>query len=55
MPLPTPRKGESSQDFVSRCIEFETKASPERDPKQIQAMCYAALRKHRGRKTLAEK
>ena len=40
MPLPTPRKDEDQSHYVSRCISFETKASPGRDPRQIQAMCF---------------
>lgn len=44
MPLPAPRKGEKQSHFVSRCISFETKASPGRNPAQIQAMCFTAWR-----------
>jgi len=44
VPLPVPRKNEKQSHFVSRCIEFETKASPGRKPEQIQAMCYTAWR-----------
>lgn len=46
MPLPRPSEGEKEGDFVSRCIEMETrheKTKPmgERRPKaQIAAMCY---------------
>jgi hypothetical protein len=54
MPLPTPSKDEKQQDFVSRCISFETKASPGRDPKQVQAMCYTAWRKAKGEKLSEE-
>lgn len=44
MPLPRPNEGEEQSHFVSRCVSFETKASPGRDPKQIQAMCFQAWR-----------
>lgn len=44
MPLPKPRLGEKQNEFVSRCIEFEKEASPDRDDEQIQAMCYEAWR-----------
>lgn len=54
MPLPKPNKGESQQAFVSRCISFETKASPGRDTKQIQAMCYSAYREAKGKKLSEE-
>jgi hypothetical protein len=54
MPLPTPNKGEQQQDFVSRCISFETKASPDRDPKQVQAMCFAQWRRAKAGKLSEE-
>ena len=40
MPVPTPRKGETQQKFVSRCIETLTKLDPQRKPAQISAICY---------------
>lgn len=48
MPLPTPRKDEKESAFISRCVSMETKAAPERDRKQVIAMCYSQWRKHRG-------
>lgn len=45
MPLPKPKKGEKQSDFLSRCISFETKASPDRAGEQVQAMCYATWRR----------
>ena len=44
MPLPKPEKGEEQSKFISRCIAFETKASPNTPPEQIQAMCYQVWR-----------
>ena len=44
MPIPKPKKGEKQKDFISRCIEFETKAAPGRDKEQVAAMCYQAWR-----------
>jgi hypothetical protein len=49
MPLPKPKAGEKQRDFVSRCIEFETNASPGRPAEQVQAMCFQAWR-DRGKK-----
>jgi len=54
MPLPTPNKGEKQQDFVSRCISFETKASPDREAAQVQAMCYAQWRRAKAGKLSEE-
>jgi len=39
LPLPTPKKGESRNDYVSRCIAFEKKESPNRPHDQVLAMC----------------
>lgn len=44
MPLPKPKEGEEQNDFVRRCIEFETKANPGAEPEQVQAMCYQTWR-----------
>lgn len=44
MPLPKPRQGEEQSKFVSRCIEFETKASPGTPSDQVQGMCFQAWR-----------
>lgn len=43
MPLPTPKKGESKEDFVSRCIETLTKEKSNRFPSRAQraAVCYS--------------
>jgi len=45
MPVPSPKKGESRDKFVSRCISTLKKRDPDREDKQIQAMCYSAWRK----------
>jgi len=45
MPVPTPNSGEERDTFISRCISAVTKADPERDPKQVQAMCFSQWRK----------
>lgn len=44
----TPKQGESQDNFVSRCISAYEKADPERNSKQIQAICYDKWRKARG-------
>ena len=48
MPLPTPRKGETEQDFVSRCAGSDAmnEEFPERD--QRLAVCYDLWRDKRG-------
>lgn len=40
--MPKPEKDEEQSKFISRCIEFETKAAPDRGSDQIAAMCYQA-------------
>jgi len=44
MPVPEPRSGETQGDFISRCISDLTHTDPERDPKQIQAICFSQWR-----------
>lgn len=40
MPIPKPNKGEKQSAFISRCISAVSHADPDRDKKQIQAMCF---------------
>jgi len=47
MPVPTPQQGEERNDFISRCISTMKKQDPNRDDKQIQAICYDTWRKKR--------
>lgn len=41
MPLPTPRSGETENDFVSRCMGDETMKKEFDDQKQRAAVCYS--------------
>jgi len=46
MPIPTPRKGEDRDHFISRCISFLVR---EGDPRnQAIAICYSTWRKNKG-------
>ena len=45
MPVPTPNKGESQNDFISRCISNLKRIDTKRPDKQIAAICYSAWRK----------
>jgi len=49
--LPDVKPNEDEQTYVSRCIAFETEHSPDRDPKQVQRMCYEKYRAATGGKT----
>jgi len=40
MPMLSPKKNESKDDFISRCISAEKSASPDRPNDQVAAMCY---------------
>jgi len=44
MPVPKPNPGEKENDFIGRCISTLTKSDPDRNPKQIQGMCYSSWR-----------
>jgi polyhydroxyalkanoate synthesis regulator phasin len=48
VPLPTPKDGEARGDFISRCISFEAKASPDRPHVQVVAMCHTAWKRAKG-------
>jgi hypothetical protein len=48
--LPNINPNEDEQTYVSRCIKFETERSPDRDPEQIQRMCYEKYREATGGK-----
>ena len=43
MPLPSPRKNETKQEFISRCIAEMTLSESERFPDRAQraAICYS--------------
>lgn len=53
--MPTPNKGEGSQDFISRCMASDEMQSEYPDQKQRAAVCYSKLRKARGGNTLLTK
>jgi hypothetical protein len=46
MPIPTPRKGEEEQNFVSRCMGNEVMVR-EYDQKQRAAICYSQFKKRK--------
>lgn len=54
MPVPKPRSGEDRKVFISRCISFVAKESPDRPQEQRIAMCYTSWRKHTGQKQLSK-
>jgi len=45
MPVPTPRRGETQNAFVSRCIRELSHTDPDRPRNQIIAMCYDSWRR----------
>jgi len=45
MPVPSPKKNESKQKFVSRCAKLMADRDPEMDNKKRVAVCYSAWRK----------
>jgi len=47
MPLPLPKKGETSQDFISRCMGYEIMKREFPEQKQRLAVCYSQFRKKR--------
>jgi len=53
--MPTPSKGESQKDFVSRCIPIRQKEHPDEDPKQSAAVCNSMYREAHKAKALIMK
>jgi len=45
MPVPTPRPGETQNQFTSRCISTLTRSDPERPRDQIIAICFSQWRR----------
>lgn len=43
--MPTPKKGESADDFVSRCVRVRQHEHPDESQKQSVAVCYSMHRK----------
>jgi hypothetical protein len=50
MPTP-PQKGESQNDFISRCVSYLTKNEKHKYPKQSQrvAICFSMWRRAKGK------
>jgi hypothetical protein len=44
MPLPKPRKKETEQEFVSRCMGDDMMNKEYKDPKQRAAICYSQFK-----------
>ncbi len=44
MPLPKPRKRESRQEFVSRCMSDDMMTSEYKEQKQRAAVCYTQFK-----------
>jgi len=55
MPLPTPVKDESRNDYVSRCMEFFSNEKTELDNKQQQAACFDRYRRWKKNRKKREK
>ena len=55
--MPTPNKGESQKDYVSRCIPTVMKEGTAKDQKQAAAVCFSMYKQHQKnqRKTKGEK
>ncbi len=52
--MPTPRKGESRQDFVSRCIPIVMDEGTAKDQKQASAICYSLFKQKKTGKAVSE-
>lgn len=55
MPLPTPTKGESQDDYVSRCMDFLSKDKSKLEQDQRVAACHERYRKWKKNRKKREK
>ena len=49
--IPTPNKGESEKDFISRCIPIVINEGTTKDTKQATAICYSIWRRSKEKKS----
>ena len=49
MPIPKPRRGEKSDEFIGRCMSWMHDNEPDRPREQQLAICYSSLRTARGK------
>ena len=54
MPIPKPRKGESRDKYIPRCIKAVSSADPDRPQKQVIAICFGTWRDSKGIKKKEE-
>jgi hypothetical protein len=45
--MPTPKKGESKKDYVSRCIPIVLEEGTAKDQQQAAAICYSMYDQHK--------
>jgi hypothetical protein len=49
LPIPKPRRGEKSDEFIGRCMSWMADNEKDRPREQQLAMCYSSLRTARGK------
>jgi hypothetical protein len=54
MPLPSPRKNQKKEDFISSCMASPAMGQEYKDPKQRLAVCYSQHRKSSSATTWSE-
>lgn len=52
--MPTPKKGETREQFVSRCVPMRHQEHPKEDNKQSVAICFSMWREHNKKSKAAE-
>jgi hypothetical protein len=52
--MPTPRRGESQRDYVSRCVPIRQHEHPEESRERSVAACYGMFKQHRKKGTRYE-
>lgn len=54
MPLPTPRKSESKEKFISRCMRTLNNMSEGKDQSQRAGICYSQWNRRKAKEALLE-
>lgn len=52
--MPTPKKGESKQEFISRCVPIRHGEHPNEDNKQSVAVCFSIWKEYQKKAVKAE-
>lgn len=50
--MPTPKRNETQDEFISRCIPYVIHEGTTKDEKQASAICYSIWKRHKGKNSM---